>query len=124
LGTQGLFFYEAEVIAAERRHFGLKTKAGGLDGRNAAPVERKIVKTVGRQLKGRVATPDLHGWFDQQLRERHYLGPRRWVGDYLTKVVERGGQAVVLLVWRLANDAPQILQTSPSNIALVQTTNP
>ncbi|MCS6245792.1 MAG: ISAs1 family transposase [Opitutus sp.] len=52
-----------------------------------------------RAAAHRVAATQEHEWFDQQLRDRHYLGPGQPVGDYLRQVVERGGQAVALLVW-------------------------
>jgi len=38
-------------------------------------------------------------WFDQQLREHHYLGAGRPVGDYLRQVVAWEGRPVALLVW-------------------------
>jgi hypothetical protein len=39
------------------------------------------------------------GWFDQQLRDHHYLGAGRPVGDYLRQIVQRDGVPVALLVW-------------------------
>jgi hypothetical protein len=50
-------------------------------------------------LAVRVADSKEIQWFDQQLREHHYLGAGRAVGDYLRQVVELKGQAVALLVW-------------------------
>jgi len=38
-------------------------------------------------------------WFDAELREHHYLGAGRSVGDYLRQVVEMEGKVVALLVW-------------------------
>lgn len=38
-------------------------------------------------------------WFDQCLKDHHYLGAGRPVGDYLRQIVERGGQPVALVVW-------------------------
>ena len=76
-----------------------------LGGMNSEPDEAKSAKTGDRQLQVRVATTDEQEWFDQQLREKHYLGPGQPVGDYLRQVVERGGQAVALLVWGPASYA-------------------
>jgi hypothetical protein len=39
------------------------------------------------------------GWFDAQLREHHYLGAGRPVGDYLRQIVFLRGQPAALLVW-------------------------
>lgn len=38
-------------------------------------------------------------WFDEQLREHHYLGAGRPVGDDLRQIVFLRGQPVALLVW-------------------------
>lgn len=38
-------------------------------------------------------------WFDAQLRDHHYLGAGRPVGDYLRQVVEVRGRPAALLVW-------------------------
>ena len=38
-------------------------------------------------------------WFDGELRDHHYLGAGRSVGDYLRQVVEMEGKVVALLVW-------------------------
>ena len=38
-------------------------------------------------------------WFDAQLREHHYLGAGRPVGDYLRQIVFVRGQPAALLVW-------------------------
>ena len=38
-------------------------------------------------------------WFDQQLRDHHYLGAGQAVGDYLRQIVQINGTAVALLVW-------------------------
>ncbi|WP_155996591.1 Druantia anti-phage system protein DruA, partial [Verrucomicrobium sp. 3C] len=45
------------------------------------------------------SSPEETEWFDGQLKERHYLGAGRSVGDYLRQVIEQDGQAVALLVW-------------------------
>jgi hypothetical protein len=47
----------------------------------------------------RVAGADEVGWFDAQLRDHHYLGAGRPVGDYLRQVVEVRGRPAALLVW-------------------------
>lgn len=46
-----------------------------------------------------IAAQEQYQWFDAQLREHHYLGAGRAVGDYLRQVVELEGQPVGLLVW-------------------------
>ena len=51
------------------------------------------------ELAVRVASANEIQWFDQQLKDHHYLGAGRAVGDYLRQVVEVHGQAVALLVW-------------------------
>lgn len=38
-------------------------------------------------------------WFDRLLKDHHYLGAGRPVGDYLRQVVEWDGKAAALLVW-------------------------
>jgi len=38
-------------------------------------------------------------WFDGLLKDHHYLGAGRSVGDYLRQVVDQDGKAVALLVW-------------------------
>ena len=38
-------------------------------------------------------------WFDQQLRDHHYLGAGQPVGDYLRQIVEIEGVPAALLVW-------------------------
>jgi hypothetical protein len=38
-------------------------------------------------------------WFDAQLRDHHYLGAGRPVGDYLRQIVEVRGRPAALLVW-------------------------
>ncbi|WP_018290821.1 ISAs1 family transposase [Verrucomicrobium sp. 3C] len=45
------------------------------------------------------SSPEEIEWFDGQLKERHYLGAGRSVGDYLRQVIAQDGQAVALLVW-------------------------
>jgi len=47
----------------------------------------------------RVAGTDEVEWFDAQLRDHHYLGAGRPVGDYLRQIVEVRGRAMALLVW-------------------------
>jgi hypothetical protein len=53
----------------------------------------------GSTLKVQVAGPQQRQWFDDQLRDHHYLGAGRAVGDYLRQIVELEGQPVALLVW-------------------------
>ena len=50
-------------------------------------------------LRVRVAGEQETEWFDAQLRQHHYLGAGRSVGDYLRQIVELNGQRVALLVW-------------------------
>lgn len=38
-------------------------------------------------------------WFDECLKDHHYLGAGRSVGDYLRQIVELDGKPVALLVW-------------------------
>ena len=47
----------------------------------------------------RVCPADQVGWFDEQLRDHHYLGAGRAVGDYLRQIVEVEGKPRALLVW-------------------------
>lgn len=47
----------------------------------------------------RVASAEEVRWFDDLLKDHHYLGAGRAVGDYLRQVVEQEGKAVALLVW-------------------------
>ena len=46
-----------------------------------------------------VAAPDQVDWFDAQLRDHHYLGAGRCVGDYLRQIVRVRGRPAALLVW-------------------------
>ena len=46
-----------------------------------------------------VATSEQVGWFDEQLRDHHYLGAGRPVGDYLRQIVMVGDRPAALLVW-------------------------
>ena len=46
-----------------------------------------------------VATTEQVGWFDQQLRDHHYLGAGRPVGDYLRQIVMVHNRPAALLVW-------------------------
>jgi len=50
-------------------------------------------------LTVRVARPHEVVALDAQLADHHYLGAGRPVGDYFRQLVERDGQALVLLVW-------------------------
>ena len=54
---------------------------------------------AGSAIVVRVPSGDAIAWFDGLLRDQHYLGAGRPVGDYLRQVVERDGQPVALLVW-------------------------
>src|ERR1035437_7068578 len=47
----------------------------------------------------RQASAEHVAWFDGQLREHHYLGAGRAVGDYLRQIVFLRGQPAALLVW-------------------------
>jgi predicted transposase YbfD/YdcC len=47
----------------------------------------------------RLAQPEEHVWFDQQMADHHYLGAGRPVGDYLRQIVEVRGRPAALLVW-------------------------
>jgi len=47
----------------------------------------------------RVPSEEQLPWFDGLLKDHHYLGAGRPVGDYLRQVVERDEQPVALLVW-------------------------
>jgi|HubBroStandDraft_1064217.scaffolds.fasta_scaffold46084_2 hypothetical protein len=47
----------------------------------------------------KTARADQIEWFDAQLRDHHYLGAGRPVGDYLRQIVEVRGRAMALLVW-------------------------
>lgn len=47
----------------------------------------------------RVPSVDEVPWFDGLLKDHHYLGAGRPVGDYLRQVVDVNGKAVALLVW-------------------------
>lgn len=55
--------------------------------------------STGSPLEVSVATEQELEWFDQTLKDRHYLGAGRPVGDYLRQVVKQHGQPVALLVW-------------------------
>jgi len=56
-------------------------------------------QSVGTAVSVRVVSEAEVEWFDKQLRDHHYLGAGRPVGDYLRQVVEIGGRAAALLVW-------------------------
>ena len=66
---------------------------------NSEPDGPKSAAEWDGQLQVRVAATEAHEWFDQQQRQRHYLGAGQPVGDYLRQVVERGVQAVAQLLW-------------------------
>lgn len=46
-----------------------------------------------------VVASDRVAWFDTQLRDHHYLGAGRPVGDYLRQIVSVRGRPAALLVW-------------------------
>jgi uncharacterized protein DUF4338/DDE family transposase len=50
-------------------------------------------------LTVQVPSEEQQSWFDALLKEHHYLGAGRPVGDYLRQVVELNGRVVALLVW-------------------------
>jgi hypothetical protein len=54
---------------------------------------------TGSSIRIRVPSTDEVSWFDGLLRDHHYLGAGRPVGDYLRQVVDLKGKAVALLVW-------------------------
>lgn len=47
----------------------------------------------------RVPSPEEVPWFDGLLKDHHYLGAGRSVGDYLRQVVELDGKTVAVLAW-------------------------
>jgi hypothetical protein len=63
------------------------------------PMSAKQSQAGGAAVIVRVVTEGEVEWFDGQLREHHYLGAGRAVGDYLRQVVEVDGRAAALLVW-------------------------
>lgn len=62
------------------------------DGDSSAP-------TGDPEVVVKVARADQNEWFDGQLRDHHYLGAGRPVGDYLRQIVEVRGRPAALLVW-------------------------
>ncbi len=54
---------------------------------------------TGCSINIRVPSTDEVSWFDGLLKDHHYLGAGRPVGDYLRQVVDVNGKAVALLVW-------------------------
>lgn len=54
---------------------------------------------TGSLISVRVPAADEVAWFDGVLKDHHYLGAGRPVGDYLRQVVQRHGEVVALLVW-------------------------
>jgi hypothetical protein len=66
----------------------MKTQSGPM------PSERS-----GSSMIVRVPSADEVSWFDGLLKDHHYLGAGRPVGDYLRQVVDWDGRAVALLVW-------------------------
>ena len=66
-----------------------------------APSCEKIADTAppSPPLAVTVATAEQIGWFDGQLRDHHYLGAGRPVGDYLRQIVTVRGRPAALLVW-------------------------
>jgi len=56
-------------------------------------------ETPGLAMVVRVPADDQIQWFDGLLRDHHYLGAGRSVGDYLRQVVEIDGKPAALLVW-------------------------
>jgi hypothetical protein len=61
--------------------------------------------TTSSALVVTVATADQIAWFDTQLREHHYLGVGRPVGDYLRQIVTLRGRPAALLAWGPASYA-------------------
>jgi hypothetical protein len=58
-----------------------------------------LTETPGLGMVVRVLADDQIQWFDGLLRDHHYLGAGRSVGDYLRQVVEIDGKPAALLVW-------------------------
>jgi len=58
-----------------------------------------LAETPGLAMVVRVLADDQIQWFDGLLRDHHYLGAGRSVGDYLRQVVEIDGKPAALLVW-------------------------
>ncbi len=50
-------------------------------------------------VEASVAGEEQREWFDAQLRDHHYLGAGRAVGDYLRQIVTVRGRPTALLVW-------------------------
>ena len=50
-------------------------------------------------VEATVAGEEQLEWFDAQLRDHHYLGAGRPVGDYLRQIVMVRGRPAALLVW-------------------------
>jgi hypothetical protein len=51
------------------------------------------------RLDVRIATEEQVSWFDQCLKDHHYLGAGRPVGDYLRQIIQLDGKPAALLVW-------------------------
>ena len=64
----------------------------------ATDVDSSAPRAEG-ELVVRMAEGDEVEWFDGQLRDHHYLGAGRPVGDYLRQIVEVRGRPAALLVW-------------------------
>ena len=62
------------------------------------PARENETPEGGAAATARVATEAEREWFDQRLRERHYLGAGRAVGDYLRQIVTVDGQLAATLV--------------------------
>ena len=71
---------------------------------NSPPAPSPAAPAIGCAASGpdlgvEVVAPDQIAWFDAQLRDQHYLGAGRPVGDYLRQLVRVRGQPAALLVW-------------------------
>ncbi len=58
-----------------------------------------LSESAGSSIVVRVPSKDQLHWFDRLLKDHHYLGAGRPVGDYLRQFVELNGKPVALLVW-------------------------
>ena len=61
--------------------------------------EPEISQAAPSSLVVRLPREEEVQWFDGCLKDKHYLGAGRAVGDYLRQIVELDGQPAALLVW-------------------------
>ena len=65
---------------------------------NSLPLAPTLDDTT-ETIAVRLVSTEHVAWFDAQLRDHHYLGAGRPVGDYLRQIVFVRGQPAALLVW-------------------------